>query len=172
MKTKICSKLIYALWCLPTFAIFNQAFYNKNLQCDRTLRVENRLAMSKKVLNTTIPYSNVFWITRKFLSHDIFFMISKRKMSSLILFDDQCSIINRKSLLFTEFNFLSENCLSALKFTFKNISKILQNFIPSKAPGHDKISIRMPKAYRKKLFILISMIVYQLVNFLRWQAVS
>ena len=60
-------------------------------------------------------------------------------------FAKQCSLIKNDSTLPPLLHFLTDKHLSTVKFVNIDILKIIQNLNPSKAHGHDKISIRMLK---------------------------
>ena len=58
-------------------------------------------------------------------------------------FAKQCSLIKNHSKLPPQLHFLTDKCLSTVRFVNTDILKIIQNLNPIKAHGHDKINIRM-----------------------------
>ena len=60
-------------------------------------------------------------------------------------FAKQCSLIRNKSKRHSRLHFLTDKCLSIVKFVNNDILKAIQNLNPNKAHGHDKISIWMLK---------------------------
>ena len=57
------------------------------------------------------------------------------------VFVKQYSLINNKRLLPAYLNFLTENCLSVLKFTPENVSRIIQNLDLIKAHQYSDAKI-------------------------------
>ena len=62
-------------------------------------------------------------------------------------FAKQCSLIKNSSKLPSHPHYLTENRLSSVSFSQDNIAKKIQNLDPSKAHGHDNVSIRMLKIW-------------------------
>ena len=60
-------------------------------------------------------------------------------------FAKQCSLIRRDSELPTNLIFYTDNRLFTVNFSHEDVIKVIQNFNPNKAHGHDNISIRMSK---------------------------
>ena len=60
-------------------------------------------------------------------------------------FANQCSLINNNSQLPPTLPYKTDERLSSIKITDDGIFKIIAKLDPSKAYGHDKISIRMIK---------------------------
>ena len=60
-------------------------------------------------------------------------------------FAAQCSLISNSSKLPSHIQYLTNNGLSCVSFSHDKIAKVIQNLDPSKAHGHDNISIRMLK---------------------------
>ena len=48
--------------------------------------------------------------------------------------------------------YLTDICLSSVSFSHDKIAKVIQNLDPNKAHGHDKISIRMLKAFGTSVY--------------------
>ena len=55
----------------------------------------------------------------------------------------QCSLIENESKLSSHLNYQVDNDLLTVNFSIDDIAKIIQNLDPSKAHGHDKVSIHM-----------------------------
>ena len=68
------------------------------------------------------------------------------------LFNSQCSLIKNDSKLPSHLNYKTDYRLLTVNFSIDDIAKILQNLDPSKAHGHDKISIRMLQLCGKWFF--------------------
>ena len=81
------------------------------------------------------------------LFHNNKFVINFKEKAELCNYfiANQCSLIKNDSKLPPRLHFLTDKRLSTVKFVNTDILKIIQNFNPSKAHGHDKISIRMLK---------------------------
>ena len=60
-------------------------------------------------------------------------------------FAKQCSLIRNDSELPTSLTFNTDNRLSTVSFSHKDVDKSIQNSNPNKAQDHDNISIRMLK---------------------------
>ena len=60
-------------------------------------------------------------------------------------FAKQCSLLRNDNELPTSLTFHTDNSLSIVSFSHENVVKIIQNLNPSKAHGHDNISIHMLK---------------------------
>ena len=60
-------------------------------------------------------------------------------------FSEQCSLIQNKSTIPSVFTPLTDNLLSSFQFTADDVKSIISKLDPSKAHGHDMISIRMIK---------------------------
>ena len=60
-------------------------------------------------------------------------------------FANQCSLINNSRVLSSLLLKQTENAISSIEFGSDDIAKIIHNFDPNKAHGHDMSSIRMPK---------------------------
>ena len=69
---------------------------------------------------------------------------SKKAISS-IFFAKQCSIIENNSVLLSSTNPITDQYLANIEFTKDDIKKIIYKLDPTKAHGHDMISIRMLK---------------------------
>ena len=66
-------------------------------------------------------------------------------------FAKQCSLLDNSSSLSNKLNYLTEKCLTNIRFSKDFIAKIKQNLDPKKAHGHDQISIRMLKICGKTI---------------------
>ena len=66
-------------------------------------------------------------------------------------FAKQCSLIDNNSSLPNKLIYLTEKCLTKIRFSEDDIAKIVQNLDPNKAHGHDQISIRMLKICGKRI---------------------
>ena len=60
-------------------------------------------------------------------------------------FAKQCSLSKNESKLSPRLHFLTDKCLSMVKFVNSDMLKTIQNLNANKAHGHDKISIRILK---------------------------
>ena len=60
-------------------------------------------------------------------------------------FSKQCCIIPNNSSLTADFNYITDNRLSTVTFSAKDIGKIIPNLDSNKAHEHDNTSIRMLK---------------------------
>ena len=61
----------------------------------------------------------------------------------------QCSLIKNESKLPSHLHYQADNDLLTVNFSIDDIAKIIQNLDPSKAHGHDKVSIHMLQVCEK-----------------------
>ena len=57
----------------------------------------------------------------------------------------QCSLISNNSSLPADVNYITDERLSTVTFSARDIGKIIQNLDSNKAHGHDNLNIRMLK---------------------------
>ena len=60
--------------------------------------------------------------------------------------------------------FISQQKIDTLNFSNNDFEKIIQNFVPNKPHGHDKISIRMIKICGKSICKLLKLIFNQCID--------
>ena len=60
-------------------------------------------------------------------------------------FANQCTAVNNNSVLPSTLNHLTEGKLSSFNISSENIFELIKNLDPSKAHGHDEISLKMLK---------------------------
>ena len=110
-------------------------------------------------LNTIRKGTKAYWVLLKFflnncekpvispLFHNNKFVTDFKDKAKLFnyFFAKQCSLIKNESKLPPRLYFLTDQCLSVVKFVNNDILRIIQNLNPNKSHGHDKISIRMLK---------------------------
>ena len=89
-------------------------------------------------------------MTKKFLASRLFFTITnlllilvKKPISLILFFAKQCSIIENNSVLPSSTIPVTDQYLANIEFTKDDIKRIICKLNPSKAHGHDMISIRM-----------------------------
>ena len=80
------------------------------------------------------------------------------------LFAEQCSLIKNSRKLASHFHYLTDNCLSSIRFSQDDIAKENQNLDPNKAHGHDNISIRMLKICGSSIYKPLEMIFKQCIE--------
>ena len=76
----------------------------------------------------------------------------------------QCSLIKNSSKLPSHLHYLTDNRLSSVRFSQDDIAKTIQNLDPSKARGHDNISIRMLKICGSSIYKPLEMIFKQRIE--------
>ena len=81
-----------------------------------------------------------------------------------LLFSKQCSLIKNSSKLPSHLDYLTDNHLSYVSVSQDGIAKIIQNLDPTKAHGHDNISIRMLKICRSSICKPLEMIFKQCIE--------
>ena len=79
-------------------------------------------------------------------------------------FAKQCSLIKNSSKLPSHLHYLTDNCLSSVRFSQGNIAKLIQNLDPNKTHGHDNISIRMLKICSSSIYKPLEMIFKQCIK--------
>ena len=90
-------------------------------------------------------------MAKKFLASRLFFIITNllqilvKKPISSILFLQNCSIIENNNVLPSSTNTITDHYLANIEFAKDDIERIICKLNPSKAHGHDMISIRMLK---------------------------
>ena len=92
--------------------------------------------------NRKIPVIPPFLHNNKFVTD-----FKEKAELSNSFFAKQCSLIKNDSKLPPRLCFLTDKRLSSIKFVDTDILKIIRNFNPNKAHGHDERSIRMLKIY-------------------------
>ena len=60
-------------------------------------------------------------------------------------FAKQCSLLKTESQIPTQLFLHTSTCLSTIRFSQNGILKVIRKLDPSKAHGHNKVSIRMLK---------------------------
>ena len=100
----------------------------------------------KPLLNKKIPCIPPLFHQNKYL-------IDFKKKVELFncFFAKQCSIINNSSEPPSRIWKKTDKSISTVTFTSDDIAKLIQNLDPSKAHGHDMLSIRMLKLCRKSI---------------------
>ena len=73
-------------------------------------------------------------------------------------FAQQCTLIGNASEIHARLNIKTTKTLSSIPVTRADIAKIIKNFDPNKAHGHDMISIRMPKLCCESVLPLLELI--------------
>ena len=73
-------------------------------------------------------------------------------------FSKQCCIIPNHSSLTADFNYITDNRLSTVTFSAKDIGKIIPNLDSNKAHEHDNTSIRMLKICSDSICVTLQMI--------------
>ena len=73
-------------------------------------------------------------------------------------FSKQCCIIPNNSSLTADFNYITDNRLSTVTFSAKDIGKIIPNLDSNKAHEHDNTSIRMLKICSDSICVTLQMI--------------
>ena len=108
------------------------------------------LRLTQKSTKTYWALLNFFLNNRKIpvippLFHSNKFVTDFKEKAELFnfFFAKQYSLIKNESKLPPRLHFLTDNCLSMVKFVNNDILKIIQNLNPNKAHGYDKISIRL-----------------------------
>ena len=116
--------------------------------------------------------SGHFSIIKRFLAFrhcfiKIGMLISKKIMLNYLInvFTNICSVINNASVLPSFLFKPTENVISSINFSSDVIAKINQKLDPSKAYGHNMISIRMLILWTFNLQQLICVFHYKLIHF-------
>ena len=121
--------------------------------------MQNYYSKIVEKLQNTQRSSNAYWSLLKiFLNnkkisiiaphyHKNEFVIDFKKKAEFFnsFLADQCSLISNSSELQSKLEYLTQSCLSSITFSKDDIAKMIQNFDPNKAHGHDQVSIRMLK---------------------------
>ena len=113
--------------------------------------------MTKKLTNISKNFKAYWSLLRRLLKiplippifHENKFVTDVKGKAELFNshFATQCSLISNSSRLPSQIQYLIDNRLSSVSFSHDKIAKVIQNLDPNKAHGHDKISIRMLKAF-------------------------
>ena len=120
--------------------------------------------LSKKLLDPATSPKSYWSILKIFLNnkeipcippllHENKFIIDFRRKAEIFntFFAKQCSLINTCSDLPTTLTKKTHESLSTIRFRSDDTLKIIKNFDPNKAHGHDMISIRTVKLYDASL---------------------
>ena len=106
-----------------------------------------------------------FWSIKKIpcispLFHNNTFISNFREKGELFntFFAQQCNLISNASKIYARLNIKTTKTLSSIPVTRADIAKIIKNFDPNKAHGHDMISIRMPKLCCESVLPLLELI--------------
>ena len=114
--------------------------------------------IASKLTNVQRNYKTYWSLLNRFLNNEKIYLIpslflenkyvtdfkEKAKLFNAF-FAKQCSLIQNSRELPSHLHYLTDNRLSSVIFSEDDMAKIIQNLDPSKAHGHDNISIRILK---------------------------